>query len=100
MKWEIECLRILTVREETATRVCPSKRMDRTKIEFRGNRPVGQREQDGTAGSGIYQEGRTGLARNHKQKNIRRQRRLSTSVRIKHKSRRRICGLDGGLSKM
>jgi len=49
------------------------KKIDRTKIEFRGNRPVGQREQDGTAGSGIYQEGRTGLARNHKQKNIRRQ---------------------------
>jgi len=69
MEWEIECLRILTVSEQTATRACPSKKkMDRTKIEFRGNRPVGQREQDGTAGSGIYQEGRTGLARNHKQK--------------------------------
>ena len=40
------------VREETATTVCPSEKMDRTKIEFRGNRPVGQPEQDGSAGSG------------------------------------------------
>jgi len=35
-----------------------------------------------------------------KTKNIGRQRRLSTPVRTKHKSRRRICGLDGELSKM
>jgi hypothetical protein len=88
------------VREEIATRECPSKKMDRNKIHFKGNRAVGQQEQDGSAGSGRYQEGRTGLARNKKQKNIGRQRRLSTPARIKHKSRRRICGLDGGLSKM
>jgi hypothetical protein len=56
------------VREETATRVRPSKKMDRTRIQFRGNRPVGQPEQDGSAGSGRYQEGRTGLARSQKQK--------------------------------
>jgi len=30
------------VSEETATRVCPSKRIDGTKIQFRGNRTVGQ----------------------------------------------------------
>jgi len=40
------------LREETATRVCPSKKMDRTKIQFRGNR---QPEQDSSAGSGRYQ---------------------------------------------
>jgi hypothetical protein len=43
-------------------------KMDRSKTQFRRNRPVGQPEQDGSAGNGRYQEGRTGLARNQKQK--------------------------------
>ena len=35
-------------RAETATRVWPFKKVDRTKIQFKGNRLVGQTEQDGS----------------------------------------------------
>jgi hypothetical protein len=43
IKWEVECLKILT-EIETATRVWPFKKVDRTKIQFKGNRHVGQTE--------------------------------------------------------
>jgi hypothetical protein len=36
-------------RGETATRVWPSKRVGRTKIQFKGNRHVGQTEEDGSS---------------------------------------------------
>ena len=36
------------IREETATRVWPSQKVDRNKIQFKGNRPVEQPEQDGS----------------------------------------------------
>jgi len=53
------------------------------------------------ASSGRYQECRTGLARNGgEKKRIGAQKSLSTAVRIKHKCWRRICGLNGGLSKL
>jgi len=51
-------------------------------------------------GRGRYQESRTDLARNQKQKNIERQKRFSKPVSVKHKCWRRLCGLDGGLSKL
>jgi len=56
------------VGEETVTRAYPSKKIDRTKTQFRRNRPVGQPEQDGSAGKRRYQEGRTCLARNKNKK--------------------------------
>jgi len=52
------------VGKDTATRAHPSKKIDRTKAQFRGNRPVGQPEQDDSTGRRRYQKGKTGLARN------------------------------------
>ena len=56
------------LREETATRVWPSQKVGRNKIQFKGNRMWGNQNTTVPAGSGRYQEGRTGLARNKKQK--------------------------------
>jgi len=83
------------VRTETATRVWSYKKVDRTKIQLKGNRPVGWFwlvVEDIRKGGEAWQE--------IKNKNIGRWKRLSTAVRIKRKCWRRICGIDGGLSKL
>jgi hypothetical protein len=51
------------VTAEPATSVWPFKKVDRIKIQLKGNRLVMV-----LAGSGRYQEGRRGLARNKEQK--------------------------------
>jgi len=90
------------IREETATRDWPSQKVDRTKCSLRETEMWGNQNKTVPAGSGRYQDGRTGLrpGKKSKTKNIGRQMRLSTPVRTKHKCWRRICGLGGGLSKL
>jgi hypothetical protein len=42
LKWEIDFLKVLTeLREETSTRAWTSKKLDRTKIQFKGNKTCG-----------------------------------------------------------
>jgi hypothetical protein len=50
IKCEIEYLKIFNrFRGETATRVWPSRKVDRTKIQFKGSRHMGKTEQDGSS---------------------------------------------------
>jgi len=86
------------VREETATRFWPSKKVDRTKIQFKGNNLRDNQNKMVPAGSGMYQEERTGLVRNQKQKTYE-HRRDSVLLSV-YMCWRRICGLAGGLSKL
>ena len=84
------------VRKETATRVCPSKKWKEPRYNLEEKDLwYNQNKMVLLVVGGIRKEGQAWQEIKNK-----RQRRLSTPVHTKHKSRRRICGLDGGLSKM